>query len=48
MTKEPTVTRNIRLPQSLLERIKLLAGKRRWSVNGWIVNTLERESRPKR
>lgn len=46
-TKEPTVTRNFRLPQRLLNRITLLAQKRRWSINAWVVNTLERESKPK-
>jgi predicted HicB family RNase H-like nuclease len=43
--KEPTITRNIRMSPTLLARITLLAGKRRWSVNAWIVNTLVRESR---
>ena len=47
MDKEPTTTRSIRLPIVTLERIRYLANKRRWSVNSWIVNTIERESKPR-
>lgn len=46
-TKEPTITRYIRLRQSLLDTIAVLAQKRKWSINAWIVNTIERESRPR-
>jgi len=46
--KEPTTTRNFRLPISLIDRITILAEKRKWSINGWVVNTLERESRPRK
>ena len=42
-----TVTRNIRISPIVLDRIKVLAQKRKWSMNGWIANTLERESRPR-
>jgi len=41
---KPTVTRNFRLPKPLLERIAILAQKRKWSINAWVVNTLEREA----
>jgi len=43
--KPLTITRNVRMPADLLARITLLAEKRKWSVNAWIVNTLVRESR---
>lgn len=42
-----SVTRNFRIPQEVLDRVKALALKRKWSINGWVVNTLERESRPR-
>ena len=45
--KEPTVTRNFRLPQRLIDRISLLAQKRKWSINAWVVYTLDRVSKPR-
>ena len=48
MEKRRTVTTTIRLPVELKERIKVLAQKRLCSVNAWIVNTLKRESKPKK
>ena len=45
----PTVIVRISgIPQSLLERIRLLADKRKWSINAWVVNTLDRESKPRK
>jgi len=45
---KPTITRTIRISPELLERITVLAEKRKWSINGWIINTLERESKPRK
>jgi len=47
MEKRKTVTTTIRLPLELRERINILARKRLCSVNAWIVNTLDRESKPR-
>lgn len=43
-----TVTKNFRLPKSLVERIKVLAEKQHWSLNRWVNITLEREANKKR
>ena len=39
-----TTTVSLRMPKVLWEHIGLLANKRKWSINSWISNTLERES----
>jgi hypothetical protein len=45
MKLENPVITSIRLPKSVLDRIKILAEKQHWSTNQWMVITLERESR---
>lgn len=42
-----TVTRNFRIPEDVYNRIVILANKRKWSINAWVVNTISRESKPK-
>ncbi len=39
------VTRSIRIPADLYERITTLAGKQHRSTNSWIIMTLKRETR---
>jgi predicted HicB family RNase H-like nuclease len=39
--KDPSVTRNIRLPAPLLEAIKVKASAERRSINQWVVNALQ-------
>ena len=46
MQKKKTRIRTIRIPLELDKRIKELAAKKLWSVNAWIVNTLNRVSKP--
>ncbi len=46
MQKKATRIRTIRIPLELDKRIKELAQKKLWSVNAWIVNTLNRVSKP--
>lgn len=46
-SNEDCTKRSVRFPISLLERIQILAHKRHWSVNKWVIITCERESKPK-
>ena len=48
MNKKPTRIRTIRIPVDLDKRIQELATKKIWSVNAFIVNTLTRESKPRK
>ena len=47
MDKVPTKIRSIRIPVDLDSRITDMASKQHWSVNQWIVLTLERECKPR-
>ena len=39
--KKESITRNIRMPKELLERVKKAAKEKRWSVNAFIVYAVE-------
>jgi predicted HicB family RNase H-like nuclease len=43
--KKPTKTKNFRIPIEILDRIQILADKQHWSMNRWVVITLDRESK---
>ena len=45
--KAGTKVTQLRLPQELYDRVKILAGKKRWSVNSYIVNMLEVLTKPR-
>ena len=47
MEKKTTRIRTIRIPLDLDARITELARKKLWSINAWIVNTLDRVSKPR-
>lgn len=44
MKVENPVITSVRLPKAVLDRIKVLAERQHWSVNKWIVITLEKET----
>lgn len=47
MEKLPMTMTSLWITTETLQRISVLASKRKWSRNKWITTTLDRESKPR-